>query len=177
MATAKTRCVIRRLSPLAELPRRQNKEKVRKMTQPKIYTQYTRPEHEGVTYDPEDTTVQQNQAEACDINNIVNTFHRTGLLSHVVSEPPKYQDNDGKSFTEAMLQVKAVEGMFSELPSDVRQHFDNDPVKFLDAYEDDDQTDYLIENGLIEKPELGEPGEPETTPPAPEAPALEPESA
>ncbi len=75
---------------------------------------------------------QQSFKEACDINNILNKYNKTGVIEHVNKFEAQYGDIDGATFTEMQFQVAEAKSMFQELPAKARDHFENDPAKFLD---------------------------------------------
>ena len=85
---------------------------------------------------------QQSFKDACDINQIMAKYQKTGIIDHINVYEPAYGEVDGTTFTEAMQTVANATTMFMDLPSRAREAFDHDPAKFLD---------YV--NNLEDKPE------------------------
>lgn len=97
---------------------------------------------------PEPTLTQQNTADQTDINFIVATFAKTGLLPNAI-QPPTYGDFTGVSdFREAMELVQQGKDAFNQLPADTRAYFNNDPANFLDFVESGPDKAILDDLGL-----------------------------
>lgn len=101
----------------------------------------------------EPTLTKQAEASSADINTIVKRWMATGALPvHLnqgiaqfadVSEIPDY-----RGCLDVVLQAQKL---FSELPSSVRQRFDNDPAAFLDFTQDPSNLDEMVSLGLATK--------------------------
>ena len=91
---------------------------------------------------------EQGHKKECDINYILKDYQRTGLLKHVNENEGKYDDVSVSDFQEAMLIVKESERLFSELPSQARKAFDQDPAKFLEFVQNPENADKMEELGL-----------------------------
>lgn len=102
------------------------------------------------------TLTQQNTREQTDINFIVQTFARTGVLPQPVTLPT-YGDFSGVSdYREALELIQQAEDAFNSLPADARAHFSNNPADFLDYMENSPDGDLLTKLGIAEyvnKPE------------------------
>lgn len=109
-------------------------------------------------------TRQSFKAE-CDINNIMARFQRSGVLDFVNKREPQYMDCTGVQFQAAMDLVAGAQSMFQELPSSIRNRFDNDPAAFLDFVQDPENAQELVDMGLAKARPSQE------APQAPEAPA------
>lgn len=92
-------------------------------------------------------TIQEAKDE-CDINNIMEQYARTGEFTHVNKTPGQYADATALEFTNSMEIILHAQEQFSELPSDVRKFFDNDPRAFLEYCEDPANEQTLIDLGL-----------------------------
>lgn len=93
---------------------------------------------------------QQHHKDACDINNILKQYQRTGIISHVQAARPTYEDLPSDlDFQSALSLVSEASEAFDALPSKVRHHFNNDPSLFLAAFQDPRQADQLREFGLL----------------------------
>lgn len=100
-----------------------------------------------------ESLTKQSFKQDCDINNIMRQFERTGIIDHV----NKFAGNYGHMPSEidyqaACNQMITAQNMFDSLPSKIRQHFHNDPAKFLAAASDPERREEMIELGL--KPRL-----------------------
>lgn len=114
---------------------------------------------------------KQSHKEECDINRILKQFKRTGIITHVQNARPQYTDlPDDIDFQNAMNTIIIAQETFENLPSKVRDHYQNDPQRFLAAFQDEKQHAQLEDFGLLRRRE-----EPKPTLPAPqEAPKAEP---
>lgn len=102
---------------------------------------------------PEPTLAQQNFAEEADINTIVNKFLRTGILPDSVSLPQFGDFSQSPSdYQSALNLVIAGEQAFAALPANIRARFDNDPVKYVNFFENPDNREEAIELGLVNPP-------------------------
>lgn len=105
----------------------------------------------------EHSLTKQSSAQECDINHILNQYQRTGVLTHVNSSTPSFEDlpsdYDYQSAINIQLQAEAA---FAALPSNIRERFANDPSLFLSAFQDDKLTEELRELGLL-NPKAPEP--------------------
>jgi phage internal scaffolding protein len=100
-----------------------------------------------------DGITEQHHSETCDINKILATFMQTGIMPPTNTNP-QYGDASDPSiqFSEAMLQIAQAKSLFEELPENVREKFDNEPYKFLQFAEDENNHDAMIEMGLMNAP-------------------------
>ena len=100
-----------------------------------------------------ESLTRQSEAKAADINYIVGKAVKTGFLP-VVSRDHIPQVPTASSFHEAMNLITETKQKFEALPSDVRQTFDNDPGKLLDAINSEDEAvqQNLIDLGIKEAP-------------------------
>lgn len=112
-------------------------------------------------------TVQSAKAE-CDINNIVNTYKKTGIITHINNSRPMYLSLPSETDYQLALNT-IIEGQnaFDALPALVRDKFNNDPAIFLSALEDEKNADYFRDIGVLNpKPAPAPAGD--GAPPAPE---------
>jgi phage internal scaffolding protein len=101
-------------------------------------------------YCADPTLAQQNFADECDINTIVNNFMRTGVMPDEVSRP-QFGDFSGaiSDYQSALNLVLAGEEAFSELPAPLRARFHNDPVEYVSFFEDPNNRDEAVRLGLV----------------------------
>lgn len=92
---------------------------------------------------------QQNFAEDCDINTIVNRFLKNKILPPV-AQTASYGDFTGiSSYHDALIKVQAARDMFASLPAKVRKRFNNDPGQYLDFFKDPDNIKEAVNLGLL----------------------------
>ena len=107
--------------------------------------------HRRVQVDPGDFsfTKQSHKAE-CDINNILSQYKRTGMITHISARQAQYIDlPDASDLQEAFAVAEEANAAFMSLPAKVRDLFDHDPVKFLQALNDPSRADELRELGIL----------------------------
>jgi len=77
-------------------------------------------------------------------------YQKTGVIDHINEHGATYGDQPSAAdFHTAMNLVADTESMFEELPSSVRESFDNDPTKFLDYIEDEERRNEILETKKI----------------------------
>lgn len=106
-------------------------------------------------------TKQGHKAET-DINSIMARFQRTGMLEFVNKHEPQYGDVSQIDFQSSMETVIRAREMFADLPSKVRDRFDNDPSELLEFLENPANRAEAVLLGLakaetIPAPEVPEP--------------------
>jgi len=94
---------------------------------------------------------KQSFTKECDINNIMAKYQKTGALDHVNKHEASYGYATSEDFTSSMEIVARGQKMFAELPSSIRTKFDNDPSKFLDFVQDQNNLTEMQEMGLAHK--------------------------
>lgn len=124
---------------------------------------FARPNRRRVALDCGDEQMtKQSHKDECDIHNILAQYQRTGIMTHINERQATYEDlPDQVDYQQALHTVMAAEAAFAELPSKVRDHFDNDPARFLAAFGDPTAADKLREFGLL-NPLPEKPAEPTT---------------
>lgn len=120
----------------------------------------------SISFKGEQTLTKQAFKDACDINQIMLRYQKTGIVDHVAKHGGNYADLDGSTFLEHMQIVANAKTMFEELPSKARKAFDQDPAKFLDYVQDltPEKEQRLIDLGLANQ---RVPLQPESTPTPP----------
>ncbi|WNK14298.1 MAG: internal scaffolding protein [Microvirus sp.] len=97
----------------------------------------------------EATRAKQSFKEECDINTIVRRFGITGELP-VGVRMPSYGDFTGLSDMHTALNAIAqAREAFDAMPADVRRRFDNDPAKFVDFCDDEQNRPEAVRLGLV----------------------------
>lgn len=119
------------------------------------------------TVNEEPSLTIQSEKDNCDLNVIVNKFLKTGMMTNIRKDQPRYGDFTGVSdYQSAVIAVQDAEEQFMELPATIRKRFDNDPQKLLSFVLDDSNRDEAIKLGLVEKPQATQVPQGEATPPS-----------
>lgn len=100
----------------------------------------------------EETRTQQHFKEQCDINRIVKTYAKTGLVPGNTRIPLEEDFYGITDFHTAMNAVRQGEEAFMELPAELRSRFHNDPQEYVEFCLDEENFDELVKMGLAHKP-------------------------
>lgn len=92
---------------------------------------------------------EQSHKDATDINKIIAKFDKTGLITHVSKFEAHFGDLQAIDFKEAQDLVNNSMKMFNELPSKIRDRFENSPENLLAFMADPLNRDEAIELGII----------------------------
>lgn len=116
--------------------------------------------------DAEVLTAQSLHAET-DLNRIVARHIKAGTLEHIEQFGGQYGDISEIDYQASLDTVARANTMFAELPANVRDHFGNDPGKFLAYVEDPANVPTLVKlfPALGTETRLEEPKHPESQPP------------
>lgn len=116
------------------------------MTKPRKYF-----ERERVPFETTgDSMTKQSFKEECDINNILKSYQRNGIIEHVRTVQGNYGDfTSATDYHDAMNQVVLAQEMFLTLPAKVRKRFGNDPAEFLDFAQNPENEAQMREMGLL----------------------------
>lgn len=102
---------------------------------------------------------RQEFKDECDLNVLMARYEKAGANPVMANAVPRYLDlADVPDFQEAMNLVIEAQRAFMSLPAVVRREFDNDPGKFVEFAEREENLPKLREWGLAA---------PEKTPDAP----------
>jgi len=94
---------------------------------------------------------KQSFTKECDINNIMAKYQKTGAIDHVTKHEASYGFASSDDFQTSLEIVAKGRDMFNELPSSIRTKFENDPAKFLDFVQDNNNQAEMVELGLAHK--------------------------
>ena len=100
-----------------------------------------------------DARTEQSHKEECDINTILKKHNRTGQLDHVRSNEGIYDDFTEHDYQNSMNIIATANSMFEELPSQMRNKFENDPSKFLNFVHNEKNNEEMYEMGIKTRPE------------------------
>ncbi len=91
-------------------------------------------------------------AKDADINNIVATYHKTGVFPHA-DGPGIFADvSDAPTYQEAQQIVINAENAFMALDAKTRKKFDNEPTQMLAFLENPGNREEAIALGMINPP-------------------------
>lgn len=97
----------------------------------------------------EASLTQQSFASQVDINNIVKRAMQTGSLPEGTSFSLRFGDASTlPDFLEAQIIVASANEAFAQMPSELRDRFNNDPVKLLAFMSDEKNLDEAVKLGL-----------------------------
>lgn len=109
-------------------------------------------------------TVQADSDEA-DINKIIARFHKSGQLPPTLRGEPFYGDvSEFGDLQESLIKIQEANDLFMSYPAELRERFENDPVKMVEFLSDESNRKEAEDLGLVVKRPL---------PPTPEVPSPE----
>lgn len=95
---------------------------------------------------------QQHHAEACDVNNIVAKYKKTGEFVHRARSAGVYADiSQISDYQSAVIKIQDAQSAFSLLPASARLKFNNDPGNLIAFMQDPNNYDEGVELGIFEK--------------------------
>ena len=97
--------------------------------------------------------IQQEDAEAADIQRLVRTYLRTGQVDGAAGEGNYGDFTNADDYHTAMSRVRDAEEQFMRLPAHIRRHVDNDPGQLLDLVQDPERKNEMVELGLLTQEE------------------------
>lgn len=122
----------------------------------------------SIKLDPVSMTEQVHKP-LTDIENIVETYRKTGHLPHLANKTPQYVDNTLQpSFEEMHDAIQNAKSQYDRLPTQIKNATNNDYRLFETWLRDPRNLDEAAKYGLLNKTQ-SEPSEPKT-PPAEPAP-------
>lgn len=115
---------------------------------------------------PDEDLAVQSEKAACDINNVVNSYLRTGQMP--AFDLQAYRDvSHGLTLHEAAIVSQELQEHFLDrIPATVREKFGNDPVRFVEEIVLDEHLEDAVSLGLRERPVPEVPNEVPANPPA-----------
>ncbi len=93
----------------------------------------------------DDGRTKQSFKNSTDINKILHRAQKTGVISHLAKHEAFYGEFEAFDFTEAQNTLARAGTMFQELPSEVRQEFNQSPQEFFDFVNAPDNQGKLAE--------------------------------
>lgn len=103
----------------------------------------------------------QSDAQAADINNIVNRWLQTGEV-YAPRQRPEYGDfTNATDYLTAVNKVNDAQQAFAELPSRIRSKFKNDPFELIEFLDDEANHPEAVELGILVAPDQAAPEVPD----------------
>lgn len=109
---------------------------------------------EGLTCISPSRTVQEFKDE-CDVNNILRNYVNTGVLTHTSGQIPVFGDFSQmpSDYGEAVMLIEESKKQFLQLPSNIRERFDNDPLNLVKFLQNSNNRKEAEELGIVNKRE------------------------
>ena len=98
----------------------------------------------------EPSLTKQAFAETCNVNSIMRRFTSTGVIEHLNHRKPNYGFCTGDDFRTSLDVIAQANASFGELPSDIRERFQNNPAEFFDFVQNPENRPEMAEMGLLE---------------------------
>ena len=103
-----------------------------------------------------ESLTQQHFQEESEINNIIRSYDKNGVIEHINRGNAIYADfSNVTDFSDALSQINEAKEEFLRIPSDIREQFQNDPGQFFKFASDPNNLDQLVEMGLA-NPKISE---------------------
>lgn len=100
-----------------------------------------------------ESLTQQSHAAAADVRNIIKQYDRTGLIANVNKGIAQYGDySEVNEYAEALNIVRKANESFAEIPSHIREQFNNNAGLFFEFATDPKNSEKMMEMGLKERP-------------------------
>lgn len=110
---------------------------------------YSHIERHQITFPENSRWTKQSFKDECDVNRIMAQYMKTGEIPHINKVAPQYLDCDATDFQQAMEFVAGAQTLFQELPSAIRNRFNNSPQEFVEFCSHEKNRPELAEMGLL----------------------------
>lgn len=115
----------------------------------RVYSRYSRIRPDGWSFEDSVSMTKQEFKNECDINRIMAKYKVTGVLPEGMGVG-RYGDFTGvEDFQHAQEILIQAETQFAALPSDVRDRFDNSPLRLLEFVADRKNLEEAKKLGLL----------------------------
>jgi phage internal scaffolding protein len=105
------------------------------------------------TVNNEPSLTIQSEKDACDVNKIVEKCRRTGMMSNVRTDEPRYGDfSTAVDYHDSVFRAQEAQEEFMTLPASLRARFSNDPGQLIDFLSDPNNRLEAINLGLVASP-------------------------
>ena len=96
-----------------------------------------------------ESLTQQHFQEETEINNILRSHDRNGIISHIHKGQAYYGDfSEITDLQDALDKIKLAQQEFMNVPSEIREQFQNDAGRFYTFASNSDNLDEMIKMGL-----------------------------
>lgn len=110
---------------------------------------------------PGHTPAQQQFKEDCDINTIMKRLNSNQAIDHVNKHQLEYGFTSPLSYHKAQNLIATADSMFHDLPSGLRNEFQNNPQTFLTFVQDPKNAERAKELGIALSPKAALAAEPQ----------------
>lgn len=120
-----------------------------------------------------ESMTQEQFAQESEINNIIRSYDKNGVIEHINRGNAIYGDfSNITDFSEALDQIKQAQNEFQQIPSEIREKFQNDAGQFFKFASNPDNIQELRDLGLAnpepssampEEPPIPQPEEPQNS--------------
>lgn len=102
-----------------------------------------------------ESLTQQQFKKECDVNQILNKYKKTGMITHINKHQGNFGDfSNVDDYQTSLHKVMTAQASFMQMPSELRNKFNNDPAQLISFMTDDKNKEDCIKFGLIKKPEI-----------------------
>lgn len=113
-------------------------------------TPYSPKKRHSITFPADSPHTKQEFKDECDINILMSHYISTGQIPNLNERAPQYLDNTAfQDFQQSMNYVASANSLFFEMPSAIRNKFDNSPALFLDFCSQEKNRPEMAEMGLL----------------------------
>lgn len=93
----------------------------------------------------DDGRTKQSFKSSTEISKILHKAQKTGVISHLAKHEGVYGDFADFDFATAQNTIARANSIFAELPSELRNEFSQDPAKFFEYANNDENVGRLTE--------------------------------
>ncbi len=106
----------------------------------------------GIDFSDDPGLTVQSEADACDINVMMKTYQKTGMVPQTQQQPLWGDFSNVVDYMEAKQIQADAESYFDALPAEMRKRFNNNPAELLAFMQDANNQEEAEQIGLVQKP-------------------------
>ena len=115
-----------------------------------FYSPYKNPKKPCFFETTGESLTQQHFAEESEINNIIRSHDRNGVIDHIHRGNAIYGDfSNITDLSDALIQIKEAQQEFLNIPSEIREKFKNDAGEFFKFASNPDNESEMQKMGLL----------------------------
>ena len=115
-----------------------------------FYTPYTNRKKPCFFETTGESMTQQHFADESEINNIIRSHDRNGVIEHIHRGNAIYGDfSEITDLSDALVQIQEAQKEFLNIPSEIREKFKNDAGEFFKYASNPDNEAGMREMGLL----------------------------